>query len=157
MIYLKKDAIISDNDKHRYCLSRIWSNGDNIVAFIGLNPSTADANKDDSTITKCVNYAKQWGFDGLYMINLFSFRATDKEEMLKDDNPTNAENDKCINKYINKANKVICAWGNDGVFKNRHKYIIDNFENLYCLTINKTGQPHHPMYLKLDIQPIKYK
>ncbi len=44
--------------------------------FIGLNPSIADETIDDPTITRCINYAKAWGYGTLLMTNLFAFRST---------------------------------------------------------------------------------
>jgi hypothetical protein len=32
------------------------------VAFIGLNPSTADEAKDDPTVRRCLRFAFDWGF-----------------------------------------------------------------------------------------------
>jgi len=49
--------------------------------FIGLNPSTADETSDDPTLTRCINYAKYWGFGGVCMANLFAFRATKPSAM----------------------------------------------------------------------------
>ena len=51
------------------------------MAFIGLNPSTADETADDPTIRKCIKYAKAWGFGGLLMLNVYSFRATNPDDM----------------------------------------------------------------------------
>jgi hypothetical protein len=71
-----KSATISQCGLYRYDLWRRWDSSIPGVAFIGLNPSTADAEKDDPTIRKCVAYAKKWGFGSLCMLNLFAFRAT---------------------------------------------------------------------------------
>ena len=39
---MKKDAILSEDRKFRYILSRVWDEAKPTVLFIGLNPSTAD-------------------------------------------------------------------------------------------------------------------
>ncbi len=150
---IKKNAILSQDRKHRYMLSRIWDENTGAVVFIGLNPSTADENNDDRTIKKCIKYAKDWGYGGIYMINLFSFRATNPNKMLSALNPTNDENDKYIEKYINIGKKVICAWGNDGSFQDRNNDITNKFKDLYCLKLNQTGQPAHPLYLEDNLKP----
>ena len=51
----------------------------------GLNPSTADENKDDPTIRRCNSFANDWGYGGLCMTNLFAYRATDPSVVLKAD------------------------------------------------------------------------
>ena len=58
---MKKDAILSEDRKYRYVLSRIWDESKPLVVIIGLNPSTADEKDDDNTIKKCINFSKNWG------------------------------------------------------------------------------------------------
>jgi hypothetical protein len=45
------------------------------VMFVGLNPSTADETVDDPTIRRCIRFARDWGYDGLIMANLYAWRA----------------------------------------------------------------------------------
>lgn len=75
-----KDTIFSPCREYRYTLYREWMPGDKVVQFIGLNPSTADEVKNDPTVTRCINYAKAWGYTGMYMTNIFAFRETDPNE-----------------------------------------------------------------------------
>ena len=49
---LTSDAIISDDKKYRYLLTRIWDNDKRMVNFIGLNPSTADQIDNDPTMRR---------------------------------------------------------------------------------------------------------
>lgn len=37
-----KEALLSDDRRYRYVLSRTWDEAKPTVLFIGLNPSTAD-------------------------------------------------------------------------------------------------------------------
>ena len=73
---MKKDAQLSTCRKYRYALWRTWDEAKPQVMIIGLNPSTADETKDDPTITRCINFAKAWGYGGVCMANLFAYRAT---------------------------------------------------------------------------------
>ena len=114
---MKKDAILSEDRKYRYVLSRIWDESKPLVVIIGLNPSTADEKDDDNTIKKCINFSKNWGYGGLYMLNLFAFRATAPSDMFNASSPIGEENSKYIEKYSKLSDKVICAWGNNGNFK----------------------------------------
>ena len=61
---MKKDAVLSEDRKYRYLLSRNWDDTKPTALFIGLNPSTADEKEDDPTINKCISYAKSWGNPG---------------------------------------------------------------------------------------------
>ena len=46
-------ATISTCEKYRYQLWRKWDEGKKCLVFIMLNPSTADAENNDPTITRC--------------------------------------------------------------------------------------------------------
>jgi hypothetical protein len=74
---MKKDAKLSDDKLYRYQLSRIWDETKPKVLFIMLNPSTADADVDDPTIRRVINFAKSWNYGGVYVVNLYAFRSTD--------------------------------------------------------------------------------
>jgi len=152
---VEKDAILSEDRKYRYVLSRIWDKSKPIVMIIGLNPSTADETEDDRTIRRCIKFADSWGYGGVYMLNLFAFRATKPTDMFVVVNPIGSQNDDYLNDYANRVDKVICAWGNDGNYKNRSSDIKKQLDNLFYLKLNKTGEPAHPLYLKSDLIPQK--
>src|SRR6185436_5707784 len=81
-----RGAIFSPRRTFRYVLYRGWENHDrtrerSAIAFVGLNPSTADCWNDDPTVRRCVGFAKAWGYCDFYMLNLFAYRATDPKAM----------------------------------------------------------------------------
>lgn len=146
----RSGAIFSPSKKYRYVLKRQWQDGDNFCMFICLNPSTADENKDDPTVRKIINYAKRWGFDGVFVLNLFAYRSTDKSRLKYVEAPIGFYNDDYLKEYINKASQIIVAWGRDGRAVNHHwerlvKCLLP--KDVYCLGINKDGTPKHPLYL----------
>jgi hypothetical protein len=53
---MKMSATIASDGLYRYSLS-IWSDRLPRIGFIMLNPSTADATKNDPTIRRCINFA----------------------------------------------------------------------------------------------------
>jgi hypothetical protein len=73
---VRKGADLSPDGVYRYSLSRSWDFRGGNLNIIMLNPSTADHEVDDPTITRCVERAKRLGFGGLVVTNLFAFRAT---------------------------------------------------------------------------------
>ena len=151
-----KSATLSDCRTYRYSLSRTWDNSKAYVLFIGLNPSTADENKDDPTIRRCIDYAKSWGFGGLKMVNLFAYRATLPSDLKKADFPIGVDNDKHIKELSSSASITIVAWSNDGSYLNRDKEVLELIKNPMCLNINKPRQPSHPLYQKKDLKPKSY-
>ena len=90
---MKTDAKLSECRKYRYALWRTWDETKPHVMIIGLNPSTADETKDDPTITRCINFAKSWGYGGVCMANLFAYRATEPTVMKGSTDPVGTEND----------------------------------------------------------------
>lgn len=137
----------------RYKLSRIWGPRNGRVVFIGLNPSTADESEDDPTIRRCIGFAKTWGYGGIYMLNLFAFRATDPRDLKRATDPIGPENDKRLVSAAQRANIVVAAWGVHGTLHNRSENFIENVypwylrDNLSCLGHTKNGHPKHPLYL----------
>ena len=141
--------------KYRYVLWRKWDTSKPYALFIGLNPSTADEIEDDPTINRCINYARDWGYGGLYMANLFAFRATNPDDMMSASDPVGPDNDSWIKKLSHDASIVIAAWGNDGSYNGRSKEVVSMIPSLMCLKINKTGEPAHPLYQPGSATPVK--
>ena len=155
-LLVNKNATFSDCRKYRYALSRTWDGKKKTVLFIGLNPSTADENIDDPTIRRCINYAQNWGYGSLLMVNLFAYRATIPTELKNVKNPIGNDNDLHITELLKKADLAVATWGNEGSLLNRDKDVKKIIPNLMCLNINKSGQPAHPLYQKKDLKFIKY-
>mgnify|MGYP003965565273 FL=1 len=155
-LLVNKNATFSDCRKYRYALSRTWNGKKKTILFIGLNPSTANEKIDDPTIRRCINYAQNWGYGSLLMVNLFAYRATMPSELKNAKNPIGNDNDLHILELSKKADLAVAAWGNEGFLLNRDKVVKKLLPNLMCLKINKSGQPAHPLYQKKDLKLIKY-
>ena len=155
-LLVNKNATFSDCRKYRYALSRTWNGKKKTILFIGLNPSTANEKIDDPTIRRCINYAQNWGYGSLLMVNLFAYRATLPSELKNVKNPIGNDNDLHILELSKKADLTVAAWGNEGFLLNRDKEVKKLIPNLMCLKINKSGQPAHPLYQKKDLKLIKY-
>ena len=143
-------ATFSEDRKYRYTLYREWNQQKGMVMIIGLNPSTADETKDDPTIRRCLNFAKDWGFGRLMMVNLFAIRGTDPQILKEVSDPIGPQNDFYLKSMAEKSDLIIGAWGVDGVYKNRGVTIKKLIPDMNCLGITKNGQPKHPLYLKKD-------
>jgi hypothetical protein len=76
-----------------------------------VNPSTADAVKNDQTIKKLIGFGNihQWG--RLIVGNLFAYRATDVKELARVAAPVGLENDHHLRGMLMSAERVIVAWG----------------------------------------------
>jgi len=150
------DAAFSPCRQYRYLLWRRWADdwSSNYAMVVGLNPSTADETKNDPTIRRCIKFAKDWGYSGLCMANIFAYRATDPKDMIAIDEPVGVENDSYLTEYAARAGVVIAAWGNHGTHKDRHLQVRQLIPVLHCLKVTKTGMPGHPLYLPQTLKPI---
>ena len=156
---MTKSAVISECGKYRYALWRTWAQSKPIVNFLLLNPSKADAKEGDPTCTRCINFAKSWGFGGLSIGNPFGFRATKRKDMKAADDPIGPDNDKWLLKLATEAEIVVCGWGTDGAFKGRDQEVkkLLSGHKLYYLELTLGNHPGHPLYLKGDLKPIKWE
>jgi len=146
-------AIISQDGRYRYALGRDIdrSKDDKPVLFIMLNPSTADATKDDPTIRRCRFFAKKWGANGLVVANLYAFRTTNPKDLWKQDDPVGPENDRHIQMLAEACGAVVCAWGANAapgrVIQVGH-ILRQLYKHPMCLGMTeKTKQPRHPLYV----------
>ena len=147
-------AKFSDCGKHRLMLYRVWDIKKPLVMFIGLNPSTANADKDDPTINRVKQIAAANGFGGVFMMNLFTFISTDPKKLnLKEGNLPGA--DLYLQQIAKRCKAIVCAWGNFGVM-GRDNQVRELFPQAIALKINKNGSPKHPLYCKADQQLVNY-
>lgn len=155
---LSSGALFSDCRQYRYVLWRLWDNRKPRLMFVGLNPSTADEYSDDRTIGRCRDFARDLGYGGIYMVNLFAYRATKPRDMLNHPAPIGPENDQYLVEYTNKAGMVICAWGGDGGHLGRDREVVAllGAHPLYCLGTTQGGEPRHPLYLAANTVPELY-
>ena len=147
-------AEFSDCGKYRYALWRIWDKNKPLVMFIGLNPSTANQVSDDATIRRVKKFAQNWGYGGVYMMNLFAYVTPYPEELKKCGDPLGG-NDGWLEKISVKCDKIIFAWGAFSEAKERAEQVKSKFSG-YALEINKDGSPKHPLYVKANIEPVFY-
>ena len=153
--YISTAAAISPDGAYRYSLGRVWSLGPRIAVFVMLNPSTADADVDDPTIRRCTAFAMREGCDGLIVVNLYAFRATNPKDLWTVNDPIGPENDAHIAAALGKANAsgapVIAAWGAHA--KPHRVYAVKSLpgmEYAKALSFTKSGAPGHPLYIKGD-------
>jgi hypothetical protein len=170
---IRKWAEFSADRVYRYELARIWDWSTPPVLFVGMNPSTADEDTDDPTIRRCVRFARDWGYGGLLMGNLFAFRATDPKALPGiDSRPcVNAigergpwergcrenVNDKHLRRMAERAGLVVAAWGAIKApygWDGRAECVRELLMPMHALGLTKDGHPRHPLYVKASTCPI---
>ena len=149
---MRMEAIISDCKKYRYSLLREWDQSKPKVLFIMLNPSWADSEKNDPTTTRCINYAFNWGYGGMFIGNIFAYRARDPKILLRASDPVGPMNDYYLREMQRECDMIIAAWGNEPILK-KIPFSINAIKSLFILDLTKSGTPRHPLYLKSNLEP----
>lgn len=167
-------AVLSPCNRYRYELRR--QNGvfggrpkGRTVAWIMLNPSTADASEDDPTIRKVRGFSSRWGFEHVIVVNLFAWRATDPREMIevasnyrariagrdgayaRCPDPVGPDNDQYIDRAAAEAELVVCGWGANARKADRLRVgaVLERLDRskLHTLKLTAAGDPGHPLML----------
>ena len=157
-------SLWSPDRQHRYFLRRPAVTAEDRakppMAFIMLNPSTADEVKDDPTVAKSRRYAKSWGFGEVIVMNAFAYRATDPKNMRAHPDPVGPDNDEVIRStvehIIGRDGIIVCGWGNHGLHLERGaklRTMLKQFQ-LHSFPITKQDQPGHPLYLRSTVTPL---
>lgn len=148
---MKRPAIFDESGQFRYSLLRRWRGGKGRVAMILLNPSTADATRDDPTLRRCIGFARRWGFASLEVVNLFAYRATRPQQLQQAADPVGPENDNHLMRAARNAGAVVAAWGVHGVLAGRNVEVLRVLAGLglplSCLGLTLAGHPRHTLYL----------
>src|SRR5579862_6928056 len=113
---VRSGATFSPCGKYRYLLWRHFT-GDAIGRMLNmvlLNPSTATAEVNDPTVSRCCERAKSWGFDSLFVTNIFAWRSTNPSVLTDLQDPVGPENDDVLVSSAKSAAMVVCGWGNHG-------------------------------------------
>ncbi len=159
-----RSAQFSECYRYRYGLLVQWDDYKPIMVWCMLNPSTADEDKNDPTIERCERRARKAGYGGIYILNIFAFRATDPKDMKVASDPQGYYNDLTIVSVIQtycdlnttKQNiNVHCGWGTHGSYRGRGKEVLGIIKQMgaipVCLTQNANGSPKHPLYCSYEL------
>ena len=150
--------------RYRYSLWRNLKSSyrDGTATFIMLNPSTADAMKDDPTIRRCIGCAERLGYGWLMVVNLFAFRATNPAD-LKDAlncgiDSVGPKNTTYIEEAVSRSKVIVAAWGVPKwpFVKDRVRTVVEQVREIgayqpgpdrfVALGFTKDGHPRHPLY-----------
>lgn len=149
--------------EYRWWLERDWSQPGtergaiDLLAFVMLNPSTADGEVDDATIRRCVGFAKREGAWRMDVFNLFALRSTDPAALLTHPDPIGIANDELLRSVSQYGGhfKTVVAWGAHKMVTPERVTILTESAaaagtTLWCLGTTKSGAPRHPLYVKAD-------
>lgn len=149
----------NDNSK-RFVLGKP---GRRNLLCIGLNPNTANEVKLDATSKNFERIARDNGYDGWLLVNLYPTRNSKGKNLnYMADDTLFEQNLQHIEQLVNNTNfsiqNVLLGWGNDIQEKTYFKKSIlaiftslASFElNYYAYRVNASGHPSHPSPLVIN-------
>jgi hypothetical protein len=158
-----KIEIYNGDSENRFLLG---TKGNKPLVVMGINPSTADADKPDPTIRKVMGFAEKNGFDSFIMVNVYPQRATVPEKLHKQhDKIIMKENAERIKDILLKAENpiIVAAWGTNievrdylklclfSIHLATEKYLRKkNVKWVHIGDLTKNGHPKHLLYQPYD-------
>jgi hypothetical protein len=103
------------NTPDNSCRFLLGKNGTRMLGICGINPSTADQQQSDTTLTKVIKFADLLGYRGFVMFNVYPLRA------IHPNNLPNIRNDMVVQQNITHIIHIFerisqptiwAAWGN---------------------------------------------
>ena len=154
-LFLRRAAEISPCGLYRYGLEREWEAGKPVLVVCMLNPSNADAEREDPTLLALIHFAKLWGYGGLTIVNLYAWRSPKPADMMSaagrsDDTNRLRGREAALIAATMGGGRMLVAWGNDGDFEGEATrfatFAADEMGiDLICLGTTLMGAPKHPM------------
>ncbi len=168
-LFMRRSAIISDCEDYRVELRRIWNDDLPLLVVCMLNPSRADHEVEDPTLLTLIHFARLWGYGGLLIVNLYSYRSPSPKVMFAvGERAVGPENDQYLAAAVAYAREngglLLVAWGNGG--NDRSDWFVQFVQSsgvgMICLGTTLSGAPKHPMARGLhriprDQMPINWR
>lgn len=153
-------AVFDRSRLHRFALGRRWLMFDSRkwCMWLLMNPSTADDVQLDPTLRRCAGYSRAWGYGGMLVANVCSWRCPVPEALARTEAWLLHEiNQDAIRTLAEEADIIVCGWGSCRHVKPCRLPSLSGFESkIYALQVNRDGNPTHPLYLRRDLHPAPY-
>ena len=151
--------------EYRYILG---TRGVKPLICVGINPSTAAPDGREPPRPSAQRIARSNGYDSFLMFNVYAQRATRPDDMEPSLNPLlHTENRKAF-RYLLSLSKRPAVWAAWGNIILKRDYLMDCMRDFaadgqaagaswYTAgPLLKSGQPHHPLYLKGDTKLLDF-
>ena len=158
MVVHTENGVYKNGGSHRSILTVCWDgHGQRKAVAIGINPSKANDQRSDNTITRLARYLDMYGFCQFKMLNLYESYSTDQKGIIK----TSETDFSLYEKEFADADAIFIVWGLSSQYIEQKKAAIQILakysEKLYCLK-NQTGRfPIHPSRMAYNVTIIPFK
>ena len=160
--------------RYRWWLERCWDPERPPLLFIGLNPSRADAERDDPTLRRLQAFAHSWGYGRLEVLNLFGRISPSPAVLRRSREPVGADNDRWLQQRVAAlaaaSGALWLGWGHGGAWRGRDQQVLAQLARWtvppapeavapavpwLALGLTASGQPRHPLYVAGDARPVR--
>lgn len=148
-------AIISPSGRYRYRLERDVQDEGVVIAYFGINPSTADATVDDHTVRKWTGFTRANGGRRFIVGNVFAYRAVDVRTLAEVLDPSGPDNLMHLSDIVREADILVPCWGSTNkvpsrlhaAFPHMEQLLRSTGQPLWVFGFTKDGDPLHPLML----------
>lgn len=154
-LLMARRAVFSECRLYRYLLEHDFGGSGPVISLGMVNPSHADGENNDSTMTKVDGFATRLGASKVKVWNLCALVNKDVKALAAAADPIGPENDAYIAQAIMDAEIHIVAWGPASklpkALRTRWRSVVDVLTkagaNPMCWGTALDGQPRHPLML----------
>ena len=152
--------------EYRYILG---TRGEKPLICIGINPSTAAPDALDPTLKSVERIAHANGYDSFLMFNVYAQRATRPDDMEPVCNRQLHDENRQAFRYLLSLSPKPAVWAAWGNIIEKRGYLMDCVRDFLADgeavgarwytagPLLKSGHPHHPLYLRKDIQLLPFE
>ncbi|TAX45953.1 DUF1643 domain-containing protein (plasmid) [Rhizobium leguminosarum] len=164
-LLLTRRVVFSDCGLYRYLLEHDFGGSGPAISLGMVNPSLANGEKNDSTMTKVDGFAVRLGARKVVVWNPFARIAKDIRDLRNVADPIGPENDAYIVKAIQDADIHIVAWGPlsklPKPLRSRWRSVVSLLSEAgakpMCWGTALDGQPRHPLMLAYATPLVPWK
>ncbi len=151
-------AVISACGLYRPRLDRTVQEHGIVIAYYGVNGSTADDIEDDQTVKKWFGFTLRNGGRKFIVGNAFGYRSKDVKKLATVEDPVGPDNATHLRAIIDEADIHVPCWGDRGKVPRRLRHRFDELETLLrrsgkpikIFGLTRSGDPMHPLMLGYD-------
>lgn len=153
-------AVISACGLYRHRLDRAVQERGLVIAYYGVNGSTADEIENDQTVKKWFGFTLRNDGRKFIVGNAFGYRSKDVKLLASVDDPVGPDNAMHLQAIISEADIHVPCWGNRGKVPQRLHHHFDQLEMMLrqsgkpikIFGLTKKGDPVHPLMLSYSIK-----
>jgi len=154
-LLLRRSAVFSKCGLYRYLLEHDFGGNGPVVSLGMVNPSLANGESNDSTMTKVDGFCARLGASKVIVWNPFAMISKDVRYLRDAADPIGPENDAYIEQAIRGADIHIVAWGPlsklPKPLRNRWRSVVEVLSRAVakpmCWGTALDGHPRHPLTL----------